>query len=328
MRILITGSSGQIGTNLALKLIADGHEVFGVDKRLNTWVTDAFPYILQDLSGHYPVHPGGIGGVDYPEVDLVVHLAAHAKVHQLVKFPHGALENITMTYNVLEFCRQRNTPIVFSSSREVYGDIHRFETEETNADFAFTESPYSASKIAGEALVYSYARCYDLPYLVFRFSNVYGRFDNDIERMERVIPLFIRKISNDEDIVVYGPEKVLDFTYVDDCVEGVSRGIYALAEGRVSKQTINLAFGQGNSLIRMAELIGEATGVKPRMTVEPALVGEVTHYVADIRRARELLGYQPRVSLDEGIRRTVAWNREWAAREQEGALVGGSTAFA
>ncbi|HLL31929.1 MAG TPA: NAD(P)-dependent oxidoreductase, partial [Allosphingosinicella sp.] len=172
MRILITGSSGQIGTNLALKLIADGHEVFGVDKRLNTWVADAFPYILQDLSGHYPAHPGGIGGVDYPEVDLVVHLAAHAKVHQLVKFPHGALENITMTYNVLEYCRQRNTPIVFSSSREVYGDIHRFETEENNADFAFTESPYSASKIAGEALVYSYARCYDVPYLVFRFSNV------------------------------------------------------------------------------------------------------------------------------------------------------------
>lgn len=328
MRILITGSSGQIGTNLALKLIADGHEVFGVDKRLNTWVADAFPYILQDLSGHYPAHPGGIGGVDYPEVDLVVHLAAHAKVHQLVKFPHGALENITMTYNVLEYCRQRNTPIVFSSSREVYGDIHRFETEENNADFAFTESPYSASKIAGEALVYSYARCYDLPYLVFRFSNVYGRFDNDIERMERVIPLFIRKISNDEDIVVYGPEKVLDFTYVDDCIEGVSRGIYALAAGQVSKQTINLAFGQGNSLIRMAELIGEATGVAPRMTVEPALVGEVTHYVADISRARELLGYEPKVSLDEGIRRTVAWNREWALREQGRARDVGSPAFA
>lgn len=327
MRILITGSSGQIGTNLALRLIEDGHEVFGVDKRLNTW-TDAFPYILQDLSGHYPLHPGGIGGVDYPEVDLVVHLAAHAKVHQLVRFPHGALENITMTYNVLEYCRQRGVPIVFSSSREVYGDIHRFETEEDNADFAFTESPYSASKIAGEALVYSYARCYDIRYLVFRFSNVYGRFDNDIERMERVIPLFIKKISSDEDIVVYGPEKVLDFTYVDDCVDGVSRGIYALAAGEVSNQTVNLAFGQGNSLVRMAELVGAAVGIEPRMTLEPALVGEVTRYVADIRKAQQLLGYQPEVSLDEGIRRTVAWNREWAEREESGVRAGGTTAFA
>src|SRR2546430_9099894 len=161
MRILVTGSSGQIGTNLALRLLPDGHDVFGVDKRVNAW-TDDFRYLLQDLSGHYPSFPGGIGGVEYPEVDLVVHLAAHAKVHQLVRQPHRALENAVMTFNVLEFCRQQNLPIVFSSSREVYGDVHRFASEEASADFAYTESTYSASKIAGEAFVYSYARCYGL----------------------------------------------------------------------------------------------------------------------------------------------------------------------
>jgi nucleoside-diphosphate-sugar epimerase len=184
MRILVTGSSGQIGTNLALRLAGDGHDVFGVDKRLNTW-TDEFRYLLQDLSGHYPSFPGGIGGVEYPEVDLVIHLAAHAKVHQLVRQPHRALENAVMTFNVLEFCRQQKLPIVFSSSREVYGDVHRFaeaEASEASADFAYTESTYSASKIAGEALIYSYARCYGLRYLVFRFSNVYGRYDNDLAR--------------------------------------------------------------------------------------------------------------------------------------------------
>ena len=74
MRILITGSSGQIGTNLALRLLSDGHEVFGVDKRRNTW-TDEFPTLLQDLAGHYAPFPGGINGVEYPETDLVVHLA-------------------------------------------------------------------------------------------------------------------------------------------------------------------------------------------------------------------------------------------------------------
>ena len=74
MRVLITGSSGQIGTNLALRLLADGHEVFGVDQRVNTW-TDDFRYLLQDLSGQYPAFPDGIGGVPYPETDLVVHLA-------------------------------------------------------------------------------------------------------------------------------------------------------------------------------------------------------------------------------------------------------------
>src|SRR3954470_20173212 len=134
MRVLITGSSGQIGTNLALRLLREGHTVFGVDKRLNPW-TDVFPTLLQDLAGHYPSYPGGIGGVEYPRADVVVHLAAHAKVHQLVHEPHRAVENMLMTYNVLEYCRQTQTPIIFSSSREVYGDVHRFSTDETSADF-------------------------------------------------------------------------------------------------------------------------------------------------------------------------------------------------
>src|ERR671937_2048906 len=216
MRILVTGSSGQIGTNLALRLQRDGHDVFGVDKRQNPW-TDAFPTLLQDLAGHYPAFQGGIGGVEYPPVDLVVHLAAHAKVHQLVRQPHRALENAVMTFNVLEYCRQQRVPLVFSSSREVYGDVHRFVTEETSADFAYTESTYSASKIAGEAMIYSYARCYGLKYLVFRFSNVYGRYDNDLARMVRVIPLFTHSMLRDEPITVFGgSEKTLDFTYVDD----------------------------------------------------------------------------------------------------------------
>src|ERR671939_650586 len=107
MRVLLTGSSGQIGTNLALRLLADGHSVFGIDKRRNTW-TQEFEQttLLQDLAIHYPAFRGGIAGVEYPEVDIVVHLAAHAKVHELVRQPHRALENATMTFNVLEYCRQ------------------------------------------------------------------------------------------------------------------------------------------------------------------------------------------------------------------------------
>lgn len=314
MRILITGSSGQIGTNLGLHLQRLGHTVFGVDRRPNTW-TDQIETLLQDLSIPYRHFRQGIGAAEYPaNLDAVVHLAAHAKVHQLVQEPDRALENITMVYNVLEFCRHNRLPLIFSSSREVYGDIHRYITEESHADFAFTESPYSASKIAGEALVYSYAQCYDLRYLVFRFSNVYGRYDNDLERMERVIPLFIRKIKHGEPIVVYGQEKVLDFTYVDDCVAGITSGLERLVSGEISNHTINLAFGQGNTLVNMARFIAAELGVEPDMTVQPSRVGEVTHYVANIGKAHALLDYNPKTSLREGIHKAVAWSLDWWAK--------------
>jgi nucleoside-diphosphate-sugar epimerase len=307
MRVLVTGSSGQIGTNLALRLQRDGHEVFGVDKRVNPW-TDEFRYLLQDLT-----FSGGLGD-DYPPADIAVHLAAHAKVHELVREPRRALENTIMTFNVLEYCRRHDLPIVFSSTREVYGDVHRFEGYgEDTADFAFTESPYSASKIASEALIYSYARCYGLRYLVFRFSNVYGRYDNDLARMVRVIPLFIQRLLRDDPITVYGGgEKVLDFTYVDDCVDGLARGIEALEAGTVANETINLAYGEGNTIVHAAELIGAEIGINPQIVFTPALLGEVRRYVADIRKAHDLLGWQPRVPLEDGIPRAVAWFQEHA----------------
>jgi UDP-glucose 4-epimerase len=327
MRVLITGSSGQIGTNLALHLARRGHSVFGVDKRPNTW-TDEVPTLIQDLAGHYPAFPGGIGGVEYPEVDLVAHFAAHAKVHELVAQPHRALENAVMTFNVLEYCRGAGVPVVFSSTREVYGDVRRFEGYgEATADFAFTESPYSASKIAGEALIYSYARCYDLPYLVFRFSNVYGRYDNDLKRMVRVLPLFTHRLLRGESITVYGREKVLDFTYVDDCVDGIARGVEALAAGEVRNETLNLAYGEGNSLFRAAELIAAELDVEPRIETAPPRLGEVTHYVADIRKASDLLGWRPETALEEGIPKSVAWFREHRAEhpEEDEAIAGDDT---
>lgn len=311
MRVLITGSSGQIGTNLGLRLQALGHTVFGVDIRPNPW-TDSIQTLLQDLSSPFTAVEGGLGLASYPnDLDIVVHLAAHAKVHELVRKPYRALENITMTYNVLEYCRLNELPVIFSSSREVYGDIHRYITEESYADFAYTESPYSASKIAGEALIYSYAQCYDLRYLVFRFSNVYGRYDNDLWRMSRVIPKFIDQINQGQEITVYGQDKILDFTYVDDCVSGVIGGIKLLINGKEANQTINLAFGQGQTLMAMAELIGAALGVAPEISIRPSRVGEVTHYVANIGKARALLNYNPQTPLDQGIPKAVEWCLNW-----------------
>ena len=303
MNVLITGSSGQIGTNLALALLDRGDRVLGIDNRDNSWTRrvetvrlDLVRTAAKDLPHDRPF-------------DVVVHLAANAKVFALVENPQGAMDNISMLFNVLEYCRRRQLPLVFSSSREVYGDIHRHVTHEDAADFVVAESPYSASKIAGEALVYSYAQCYELPFLVFRYSNVYGRYDNDLARLERVIPLFIERIARGEPIVVYGKEKVLDFTYVDDCIAGTVAGIDALVQGRVVGQTINLAQGQGNSLVDVVNIAALALGKKPAVTYEPSRSGEVTRYVADISKARSLLGYEPKTPLTGGLVKAIEWSR-------------------
>jgi len=305
MKVLVTGSSGQIGTNLALALAERGDEVLGIDKRPNEW-TDALTAEKVDLvelsrdpsSWEPPWRP-----------DCIVHLAAWAKVHQLVLEPEKALENIQMTFAAVELARRASCPIIFGSSREVYGDIQRHVTEEAMADFVVAESPYSASKISGEAMIYSYARCYGMPVLIFRFSNVYGRFDSDAERMERVIPLFMRRIADDQPITVFGRDKMLDFTYVDDCVQGVTAGIDAIASGQIRSETVNLAYGQGNTLHDLVNLLEMGLGKKAQATWEPARVGEVTRYVADLGKARRLLGYEPSVPLTGGIPRYIDWWR-------------------
>jgi UDP-glucose 4-epimerase len=136
--------------------------------------------------------------------------------------------------------------------------------------------------------------------------------------MDRVLPLFMHQLSRSEPITIFGgEEKVLDFTFVDDCVDGIARGVYALAESRIANETINLAFGEGNTLVRAAELIATELGVEPQVTIAPSLLGEVTHYVADIRKARDLLGWEPQTPLAQGIPRGVAWFREWRQAHPE-----------
>jgi UDP-glucose 4-epimerase len=308
MNILITGSSGQIGTNLGLALAARGDRVLGLDKRPNAW-TQAFPTALLDLTA--PSTPGSSLPAQIAAFapDAIVHLAAWAKVHQLVQEPEKSLQNVQMAFWALELARTLHKPIVFGSSREVYGDILRHVTDESKTDFVVAESPYSASKIAGEAFFSSYSRCYALKTLIFRFSNVYGRYDNDLGRMERVIPLFVRKIARGEPITVFGRDKMLDFTYIDDCIAGIIAGLDALTAGKVVNQTINLAYGQGHTLYDLVSLIELATGRTAQATYAPSQTGEVTRYVADITKARQLLNYAPQMPLTKGIVAYIQWCR-------------------
>jgi UDP-glucose 4-epimerase len=128
----------------------------------------------------------------------------------------------------------------------------------------------------------------------------------------------MHQLSRNEAITIFGgDQKVLDFTYVDDCVDGIARGVYALAAGTAGNETINLAYGQGNTLVRAAELIAQALSVEPNINLAPSLVGEVTHYIADVRKANDVLDWTPKTPLEDGIPRAVAWFNEWRAAHPE-----------
>jgi len=241
-------------------------------------------------------------------VDLVVHLAANAKVHELVVDPRRAHENATTTFNVFEFCRKQQVPIIFSSSREVYGRPQPPQVPETEANIYDILSPYAAYKMADEMLLYAYAHCYGLEYLVFRLSNVYGRYDNDLSRMTRVIHIFIDQMRRGEPITIYDRHKLIDFTYVDDCVRGIMLGIEKLTSGEVVNETINLSSGSPATLIHLAETIAANLGVTPEIIDKPIRPGEINFYIADLSKAKTLLGYVPQMPFEEGIKRAVEWS--------------------
>ena len=309
MRVLITGSSGQIGTNLGIALLNAGHAVVGVDIRPNTW-TSRIPTHLLDLSAvPLTVSHGALGEAAVGAVDAIVHLAAHAKVHALVERPMGAFENHAMVTNALEFARVNRVPIVLASSREVYGNAvaRGVPVAESAADFRAAPSPYAAMKLASESLAASYHRCYGTPFAVIRFSNVYGRYDHDLDRLERAIWVFRDRIERGAPLTVFGADKVLDFTYIDDAVAGVQACLERVAVGdpSVVGNTFNLAHGTGHRLLEVVDLIGRTLGRTPELRVEPSRPGEVTWYVADISKARDAFGYDPQVPVTAGVPRAI-----------------------
>jgi UDP-glucose 4-epimerase len=303
-RIAITGAGGLIGTNLALRLLDDGHEVVGVDVAPNRW-SERVPIQVQDLRSLTPEFAKSWGAVD-----AVVHLAARAKVHESVEHPRNALDNYTITFNVLEWCRSTGTPVIFGSSREVFGEQATLPVAEDRIAVKGAASPYAAAKIGEEALIQAYGKCYKLPFLIFRFSNVYGRFD-DYRRTERFLPGLLRRLRRDEPIVVFGEEKRYDFTYIDDAVDGVVRGIeFLLRDGPPAAHTFNLGTGTGTGLVEAAQIVGRVVGAEPWITLGEKRVGEITRYVADITAARDLLGYEPAYDLERGIAAYYAWWRQ------------------
>ena len=297
-KVLVTGSSGTIGTRLCERLLAEtDFSVAGLDRRPNAW-NEAVQEItvVADL-----LDPAALERLP-KDFDVVIHLAANARVYDIVVDPDQARDNILTVYNTLEFCRRNNIPrVMFASSREVYGNADGVVHAEEPVHIKHCESPYSASKVAGEALVHSYQQCYGIDFVNFRFSNVYGMYDDS----NRVVPVFIRLTKANEDLTVFGQDKLLDFTYIDDAVNGVMQAVAHFDEAR--NEVYNLAYGEGTTILEVAETVRERLGAGNQIHVGAVRTGEVVQYVADIGKAREKLHYEPRVPFREGIERTVQW---------------------
>jgi nucleoside-diphosphate-sugar epimerase len=297
-KVLVTGSSGMIGTRLCERLLAEtDFAVIGVDRRPNGWSERVQGVTVQaDL-----LQPAALERLPR-DVDAVVHLAANARVHDLVLDPTQARDNVLTIFNVLEFCRQAGVPrVMFASSREVYGNTDGAVHAEEPVFLRDCESPYSASKIAGEVLVQAYQQCYGLEFINVRFSNVYGMYDDS----NRVLPLFIRRIKAHEDLTVFGRDKLLDFTYLDDAVQGVMLALQRWEQAR--NEVYNLAYGEGVTILQVAEILCRRLGGSSRIHLGEVRTGEVMQYVADLTRAREKLRYRPAVPFAEGVERTVQW---------------------
>ncbi len=297
MKILVTGSSGTIGTRLCEKLLARGDAVIGFDWLENKWNED-----VQNITTLLDMRDEEAVKAVHVDADILIHLAANARVYELVEHPDRARDNFLTTFNALEFARANNIKrFMFASSRESYGNTGVEKYTEDLVRVHNCESPYTASKVGGEALVEAYRRCYGIDQITFRFSNVYGMYDDSV----RVVPLFIRLARKNEPMVIFGKDKCLDFTYIDDTVSGIIAGIDTFETAK--NDTYNLATGEGTTIIKLAEDIRKLCGSDSKITLGASRTGEVIRYIADISKARKKLGYEPKTTFDEGVTKAVEW---------------------
>ncbi len=220
-------------------------------------------------------------------VDVMIHLASFCKINKTIEDPQTAFDaNVQGMHEVMEFCRKNAIPkIVFASSSRVL-------SKEKN--------PYTASKLYGEELVKGYADSYGMEYVIIRPSTVYGPFN---DYTGRLVDIFIRNALLDEPLVIYGNEqKTLDFTYVDDFVAGI-----LLAMEQTNKE-YDISSGTETNVGEVADLIISLAGkgTKEFRTKEVAQPQTVS---LDIRPMKAI-GYEPTVSIEEGITKTFAWYKE------------------
>lgn len=292
MTILITGNLGFIGRYLHEALRKKGHIVFGADKKNGKQEN-----ILRiDSSGYFE-------WLSKQNIDLIINLAAIARVRDSVEDPSLAMENVQIIYNMLEFTRKNKIKkFIFSSSRETYGNADIKNYKEIEARHYNAESPYAMSKLCGEAMIIAWNKCFGMKGIVLRLSNVIGEYDDN----PRFIPLMLNKIPKGKDVEIYGKDKVLDFTDIYDAVDGILTTIKNY--DKLSKQKLpifNVAYGKGEKLVNVAQYIKKKYKSKSKIKIKKNFIGEVVKYTADITKFNKLTRWKPTTNVYQTIDRII-----------------------
>ena len=304
MKAVVTGGGGFIGSNLVRALLERGHEVrvldnFSSGNRRN----------LADLVGDIEVVEGELRSYERVHaavrgVEVVFHQGALPSVPRSVQDPlTTSAVNVEGTLNVLLAARDEGIRrVVFASSSSVYGssgELPRVESAHPDPI-----SPYGVSKLAAERYCVSFSRVYPLETVALRYFNVFGPRQDPTSQYAAVVPRFISAIAAGRAISVYGDgDQQRDFTYVDNVVQ--ANLLAAEADG-VNGRVLNVATGRSTTVNELAETIGALLDRPVERVTLPLRPGDIRDSWADTSRARQLLGWEPVIDLEEGLRRTAA----------------------
>ena len=323
-KYLVTGCAGFIASKVTELLLDAGHSVVGVDNvndaydpRLKQWRLEQlkpnanFRFHRLDITDQAALqqifeadaHSPGTADPQQGPYAAVINLAARAGVRPSVENPWAYFQtNTDGTLNLLDLCRRFGVKkILLASTSSLYGEHNPIPYRE-DADTNRPLSPYAASKKAAEAIAYTYHHLYGMDISIPRYFTVYG----PAGRPDMSVFRFIRRIAEGEPIVVFGDgTQSRDFTYVDDIARGTIAALKPLGY-----ETINLGGDRPVKLSAVIEQIADLVGQRPQIEYQPAHPADVSATWADVGKAAAMLDWSPQVSLEEGLRRSVAWYRE------------------
>ena len=303
MKVLVTGGAGFIGSNLVRALLARGDEVrvldnFSTGNRANlAGLAQDVELVEGELRSYERVHNAVRG------VEVVFHLGALGSVPRSVQDPltSGAV-NVEGTLNVLLAARDEGVRrVVFASSSSIYGDQPELPLRETMAPDPI--SPYGVAKLAAERYCVSFTRVYPFETVVLRYFNVFGPRQDPRSQYAAVVPLFVTAIAAGEPVTIFDDgEQSRDFTYIDNVV---AANLLAADAAGASGRIFNVSSGAPASVNELADTIGRLLDKPVERRYLPPRAGDLRNSWADVSEARDALGFEPSVSLDDGLRRTA-----------------------